>query len=157
MTDTDKCNTLAAAMKDWAAEARAFDASRQAILAENRAAIFDALEGHNIETVTAVFDGYGDSGQIEDVAHTGGGADDLAAIHIALKVAVWGKDTVETVTVPLRTAIEDIAYALLERTHCGWEINEGGFGAFVFDVPARTITLDFNERYACHTNHFHEF
>lgn len=157
MTDTDKSNDQPLPVKDWAAEAKAFDASRQAILAENRTALFDALGRHSIETVTAVFDGYGDSGQIEDVAHTGGGADDLAAITIALKVAARGKDTVETVNVPLRTAIEDIAYALLERTHCGWPNNEGGFGEFIFDVPARTITLDFNERYVEHVNHFHEF
>ena len=103
------------------------------------------------------FDGYGDSGQIDDVSVTAGTPHDLAAIEIEQKQAIWGKDTVETVTVALRTAIEDLGYEFLERTHCGWENNEGGFGEFEFDVPARTITLDFTERYVSCESHWHDF
>ena len=157
MTDTNTTNKQPATMQDWATRANAHEARRQAIFAENRAALFDALERCGIEAVTMTFDGYGDSGQIDDVSVTAGTAHDLAAIEIEQMQALWGKDTVETVTVALRTAIEHLGYELLERTHCGWENNEGGSGEFVFDVPARKITLDFNERYVSCESHWHEF
>jgi hypothetical protein len=124
---------------------------------ENRAAIFDALERQGIEAVTMIFDGYGDSSQIDNVEVTSGTPRDLAAIEIPQKRADWHTDAIETVTVALRTAIEDLGYELLARTHCGWENNEGGFGEFDFDVGARTITLDFTERYVEYASHSHEF
>ena len=37
------------------------------LLAANKDALFDALAAAGIETVTVTFDGYGDSGQIEDI------------------------------------------------------------------------------------------
>lgn len=47
----------------------------------------------------------------------------------------------------LREIIEDVCYAALSETHGGWENNDGAYGDFTFDVPHRTITLEFNERY----------
>ena len=46
----------------------------------------------------------------------------------------------------IRDAVEQIAYEFLEETHFGWENNDGAFGEFTFDVAARAITLDYNER-----------
>ena len=157
MTDKDTSDEQPAAMQDWAAPANEYAARKQAIHPENRAAIFDALERHGIEAVTMTFDGYGDSGQIGEISVTAGTEHDLAAIKIEQKRADWHADAIETVTVALRTAIEDIGYELLERSHCGWMNNEGGFGEFVFDIPARAITLDFNQRYAGCESYSHEF
>ena len=54
-------------------------------------------------------------------------------------------------------AIETLVYDLLETHHGGWEINDGAYGEFVFDVEAQSINLDFNERYTA-TNLFeHEW
>ncbi|MDP2620274.1 MAG: hypothetical protein Q8P46_08865, partial [Hyphomicrobiales bacterium] len=39
---------------------------------ESRQAVFDALTGLGIERIEITFDGYGDSGQIDNVAVTGG-------------------------------------------------------------------------------------
>lgn len=46
----------------------------------------------------------------------------------------------------MKEAIERLAYDFLEETHDGWENNEGAYGDFLFDVAARTITLNYNER-----------
>jgi hypothetical protein len=157
MTDKDASNEQPAAVQDWSARANEYAARKQAIHTENRAAIFDALERSGIEAVTMTFDGYGDSGQIGEVCVTAGTEHDLAAIEIEQKRADWHTDAIETVTVALRTVIEDMGYELLERSYCGWMNNEGGFGQFVFDVPARRITLDFNQRYAGCESYAHEF
>ena len=47
----------------------------------------------------------------------------------------------------LQKAIETLAYDYLEDTHPGWEINDGAFGTFLFDIPGRSITLDYRQRY----------
>ena len=156
MTDIDQPDNLAATVQDWTANANAYAARKAEVLPENRAAIFDTLERHGIQTVTMSFDGYGDSGQIDDVSVAAGKPHDLAAIDIDQKQARWGEDAIETITVTLRTAIEDLGYAFLEEMHCGWENNEGGSGEFVFDVAARTITLDFHERYISTETYYHE-
>ena len=48
-------------------------------------------------------------------------------------------------------------YDFLAQTHSGWEDNEGAFGEFTFDIAARTITLDYNERYIESANDQHVF
>ncbi|MGA8499789.1 MAG: DUF6878 family protein [Xanthobacteraceae bacterium] len=59
--------------------------------------------------------------------------------------------------VSIADAIERLAYDLLERTHCGWENNDGAYGDFTFDVAERTITLDYNERYTASEYSQHVF
>ena len=39
----------------------------------------------------------------------------------------------------------------------GWENNDGACGTFVFDVPARALTLEHNERYTKVNTTSHEF
>lgn len=156
MTDTDIPNEQPA-MQEWAVQANAHAGRNEAILPRNRAALFDALERHGVEIAAMTFDGYGDSGQIDDVTVTAGTPCNLAATEIKQEQSVWGKEAVETIVVSLRTAIENLGYTLLEKTHCGWENNEGGSGEFIFDVAARTITLDFDERYVSHESYHHEF
>jgi hypothetical protein len=57
----------------------------------------------------------------------------------------------------LQDAIETLAYDYLEETHYGWENNDGAFGTFVFDVPARNVTLEHNERFTDYNTFKHEF
>ena len=54
-------------------------------------------------------------------------------------------------------AVECLAYDVLERTHGGWENNDGAYGDITFDVAERTITLDYNERYTASENYTHSF
>ena len=57
-----------------------------------------------------------------------------------------GGKTMTAESITLEQAIETLVYDALAQTHGGWENNEGGFGAFVFDVAARTLRLTMNAR-----------
>ena len=46
-------------------------------------------------------------------------------------------------SITVATAVESLTYDALERTHGGWENNDG-FGAIIFDVADYSITLDFS-------------
>ena len=117
-------------------------------LVANKTALFDALKAAGIEIVTVVFDGYGDSGQIENIEATAG--DEifpLPTFEIEIARAVWGSSEIERLTRPIRDAIETLAYDFLGKTQSGWGNDEGAYGDFTFNVAARTITLDYNERH----------
>lgn len=122
----------------------------------NKANLFAALAAAGVTRIEVRFDGFGDSGAIEDVqAFAGDAPVELPRTTVEIKRLDHG-DTVETVTEPLGDAIETLSYAFLEQTHAGWENNEGAFGDFTFDVAAGTITLDYNERFETSENHTHE-
>jgi hypothetical protein len=57
----------------------------------------------------------------------------------------------------LEAAVEELAWNYLYDNYLGWENNDGAFGAFVFDVPGRSITLEHNERYTEVNTTSHEF
>lgn len=157
MTDIDQPGGNTAPAQDSPANICADEQRRQSVFAENRAALFDALERSFVTLVTVVFDGYGDSGQIVDIGVMADTAPDLRAINLDQKRMKWGGEEIETVTADLETTIEDLAYTLLEQTHGGWGNNEGAYGEFVLDVAERTIVLDFNERYLRTESYWHEF
>lgn len=116
---------------------------------DNKDIIFDLLEIKGVKRFTVTFDGSGDSGQIEDISLS----DDL--LNMAVQGAsvnggtIWTSEgKVENIKndPPLREIIEELCYDTLEGVCGGWEINEGSFGEFTFDVKKRNIHLDFNER-----------
>jgi hypothetical protein len=125
---------------------------RRKLAAELRAAtkakLCDALQSSGIARVTVIFDGQSDSGQIEDIA-----AFDPADKPIRLPLRQLIVETAkrdgsgaDTATVPLKDVIENLCYELLQEHHDGWEINEGSFGEFEFDIPNRSVALTFNGR-----------
>ena len=110
----------------------------------SREAIFDALGKLGIERIEISFDGYGDSGQIDNVAVTGG-SENLTG-EVTVVRAPWnGPD--EAHKCKLAEAVENLCYALLEQEHAGWQDNDGAYGTFVFDVAVRTVTLECHVRY----------
>lgn len=122
-----------------------------------KAGLFAVLKSHGIIRVTAVFDGCGDSGQIDEMsAFNAEGPTEFpeGGIHLVdAAPELNGKHLAQSVS----DAIETLAYDLLETHHGGWEINDGAYGEFVFDVEAQNINLEFNERYTA-TNLFeHEW
>jgi hypothetical protein len=118
--------------------------------------LFDSLAAAGIETVTVIFDGYGDSGQIERIdVEPGEGAILLPSDRI--EIARTESPEIERQTLTVREAIEALIYDFLRQTHSGWEINDGAYGEFTFDVAERTIKLDYNERYTSSENYSHEF
>ncbi len=116
-------------------------------LPSNKAALFDALATAGVTSIVVTFDGAGDSGQVESIdARIGDAAAILPTCDIEIATPGWDGSGLLRRTLPLDEAIEQLAYAFLEEAHDGWEINEGAFGEFTFDVPERTIRLDYNER-----------
>jgi len=150
---------LPVTMADIMAEIAAENATRANLRPSNKAAVFSALAGAGIATVTVIFDGCGDSGQIESIeARDASGADvPLPEVTIAIVAIVWGQSSPEPRSMSVEQAIEHLVYDALTETHGGWENNDGAFGEFVFDVPALEIRLDYNERITSSELYSHTF
>lgn len=144
----------------------------------NKTIVFDALAAAGITEITVTFDGYGDSGQIEDItAHMGeapkalpapaateaspaapaAAAIPLPKTRLTLHQAPWNREELGTYETTLQCAIEDLCYGYLEQEHDGWENNDGAFGEFRFNVAERSIELEFNGRFTDTYTENHSF
>ncbi len=139
---------LPVTMSDIMAEIETEKSRRAALRPANKSAVFAALAGAGVATVNVSFDGYGDSGQIESIE-----ARDATNMSVPLPdqtisivAIVWGQSAPESRPMTLTEAIEHLVYDALSETHGGWELNEGAYGSFVFDVPNQEIRLDYHER-----------
>lgn len=131
-------------MAKTAAEAKALAEAN----AVNKTAVFTALAAASITQVTVMFDGGGDSGQIDEITARAG--DDKADIPDA-------EIRFDDRPLPLKEAIEHLCFDYLSQEHGGWENNDGGQGDFTFHVAEMRIELDFNQFYTDSTNHTHTF
>jgi hypothetical protein len=117
----------------------------------NREWVLEALQAAGIQRVLVTFDGSGDSGQIESVeARDPQGAEvQIAEVEVPMKSVYFEHRQITTAqqTKSLPEAIEELCYNILGDLHGGWEDNEGAFGEFTIDVAARTIALEYNERF----------
>src|SRR5208282_4394248 len=145
--DTPQSDTQAIDFS-WLAKSQQHARRAAEALPGNKAALFDALASAGITSVSVKFDGYGDSGQIEQIeARAGDALAELPADQIEFVEPVYGDpEEVERSTHTVTDAIETLVYAFLEQTHGSWEDNDGAYGDFTFDVGNRTITLDYNGR-----------
>ena len=149
---------MAASVARFFAERDERNRRAEAVRPDNKTALFDALAAAGITLVTVTFDGSGDSGQIEDItAQSDDRTVDLPQGEITIATVAWGTDKVTAISMGVEAAIEQLAYDFLSETHGGWENNDGAYGEFSFDVAARTITLDYNERYTATEFYSHEF
>lgn len=118
---------------------------------DNKDIVFDILEKEGVDSFEVLFDGSGDSGQIDEIS-----LDDklLKKKMSGCKVkngTRWNPDTnswspVWEDNVNLQSLIEGVCYEVLEENFGGWEINDGSFGTFLFDVKKRKVSLTMNER-----------
>lgn len=76
-----------------------------------------------VEAVLAQYDGCGDSGQIESL--------DFGPAKVPGHLA---------------TSVKDLFYEVLEELYAGWEINEGAFGQFEWDLQTDKIKLEHSMR-----------
>jgi len=135
-----------------------WEADAANLVPENKARLFACLASTGITLVTVTFDGYGDSGQIEDIAaFISDQPAELPGCTIEMQMLHHGADQPVANCHSANEAIENLAYDLLRQTHCGWEKNDGAYGEFTFDVTAGTITLDYNERFTSSENYAHEW
>jgi hypothetical protein len=158
MTTTPENNAVMTIIADWDTRQAAYDRLNAELLSRNKERLFDSLSAASVTAVVVAFDGYGDEGQIRNIeVKAGEQVVAMPAENIELARAVWDKAMAECSTVSVTDAIEHFVYVLLDKTHCGWENNDGAYGDFIFDVAARTITLDYNERYTSSENFQHVF
>jgi hypothetical protein len=123
----------------------------------NAKALFDTLSDTRVASIEVTFDGCGDSGQINDITFTDHRGKDLSCPKLIVKGShlghqhQWDEKKKEFVEVgggegDVSAIVEEICYDRLGAYHSGWEINEGSYGTFNFDVLNRKINLEFNER-----------
>jgi hypothetical protein len=148
MADNNPVPTHGLDPTSWLAQEQARARLDESIRPENNAVLFEALARVGITTVLVEFDGYGDSGQIEDIsAHAGPDiAVNLPECNVEIARVEYGSLEIVRETFTVKQAIERLAYDFLEETHGGWEDSQGAYGDFLFDVAERTITLNYNER-----------
>lgn len=131
----------------WLEKHRKYQALCESVRPSNKQAVFDVLAKAGITSVRIDFDGCGDSGQIESISPSvGSDLVNLPPGEITIVLVNEGDLSTMQREFSLKDALEELAYDFLEQTHGGWENNEGAWGEFQFDVSARTITLDYNER-----------
>ena len=125
---TDLQINFAETMAKWQAE-------REAANKAARSGLLPQLRALGITEVIAEYEGYGDSGNIEDVTVQPAG------------IELPGD---------LRTKVEDFAWSVAYHQHPGFENNEGGYGTLSWDIARDSITLDHSDRYVECTHSFDE-
>lgn len=121
--------------------------------------LFDTLAQSKVSSIEVYFEGCGDSGQVESVDYTdsnGKGIDEDDVNKIvkgSTKTSYHQWDEKKKMLVKtearegnVREIIEEICYDKLGANHGGWELNEGSYGTFHFDVAGRKVNLEYNER-----------
>lgn len=115
----------------------------------NKEAIFRDLENARITHVIINFNGYCNSGQIEQLEFWSGDKK-IEPPEVMLPYLERQQDGIEAMPkqVSLCGAVENLVYDRLALTHCGWEEGEGASGDIRFDVATKTIQLDLYRRYS---------
>ncbi|WP_239807426.1 DUF6878 family protein [Croceicoccus hydrothermalis] len=138
-------------MADFAAREAERTAQARLTFQHLKRAVIDPLRTGGITRVEIRFDGYGDSGAVEECVFfdaTGSIAScpDMTIEPMAGNDAVPDRQTLDA-------ALEQLAYLALERHHPGWEINEGACGELVIDVAAPSFVLACQLRYTATDDH----
>lgn len=93
---------------------------------ENRAALLSELRGLGVTNVEVQYEGYGDSGNVEDVVVT--------------------PDTI-TLTEEMLRRVEDFGWDFAYALSPGFENNEGGYGELTWSLEADKIDVSHSNRY----------
>jgi hypothetical protein len=135
------------------------EAAEMALHAGNKEVLFDGLRLVGIAHVLVNFDGSGDGGQIEsiDARNDLDASVTLPAAQITFAGIDWQSGAPTERRLTLEGAVEDLVYDLLSDTHSGWQDNDGAYGEFCIDARARTIHLEFNERFTSSELYTHDF
>lgn len=134
-------------MKRWEEERR----KAQQDLRSTKDSLMPILNSLGIHYVVISYNGYGDSGQIEDIAVYGPGRkappddtyDDDCRIEIPDAVVTLPEATGQK----LKQFLDDYGWRLAYDTNPGFENNEGGQGTILIDVDERRITIEHGNNY----------
>jgi hypothetical protein len=144
-------------MDDIMAQIRADQIKKAEQVKHNANLLFDTLQETRVASIEVTFDGCGDSGQIESVTYEDHRGKELSEPKLVVKGSFTGKthewdDKKKTFVEvgggegKVRDIVEQVCYDKLQASHGGWEINEGSYGTFHFDVLNRKVNLEYNER-----------
>ena len=133
---------------DWLTRYDAEQKAKREDLIVRKNCVIAFLKSLGVGRVEIVYDGEGDSGQIEAITPfaVDGTTMDIGQLKITDPKqceAVTGRDSVETVS----AILEYFAWHLLDAYHGGFENNEGGYGSITMDVATGTVSLDHNDRF----------
>ena len=135
------------------------EAADMALHAGNKDVLFDGLRLVGIAHVLISFDDSGDSGQIESIEARNDA--DQSVTRPAAQITWAGIDWQSGAPTERRLtpegAVEKLVYDLLSDTHSSWQDNDGAYGEFCIDARARTIHLEFNERFTSSELYTHDF
>jgi hypothetical protein len=127
------------------------------IRARNKATVFAALAAAGIHRVTVDYDGSGDSGQIENI-EAWNAADERMPFPTDPRIQLISENAGHPLAAQnLEAAVESVAWDYLDDLYNGWENNDGAFGTFAFDVAARSVSLERNERFTDVNTSSHQF
>lgn len=129
-------------------------AERNFLYMENLRRVLPILRQHGIETVSVTFNGYSDSGSIEDISYTPcENPDALKAVPVEhISTSSYFEDGQwRRTAAPEQSTLDEVIDALtndyLEETGVDWYNNDGGYGDLVIDVQAGTVSLEVQVRY----------
>lgn len=120
--------------------------------------VFDIFSKLGVNSFCVNFDGSGDDGSIQDpedfkpASKSKDAESELDNVVVGSRVSNgvrYSHGSAETIwkeNVPLLEIIQGVCYDALQNVRSGWEINEGSYGTFTFDVKKRKVHLEFNER-----------
>lgn len=111
-----------------------------------KTALLSDLTALGVASVTVCFEGYGDSGSIEEVTYMDASNAGMPCPDAMIEIE--GRDEMA-----LSAAIEELAYSALELHHPGWEINDGAHGELLIDVAKASVQLDCNLHYTAYDSH----
>ena len=126
MTNTN--TDFASIMETWAAKR---DVENKRV----RAVLLAQLRTLGVIEASAEYEGYGDSGNVEDIA--------LQPSGVALPPELSGQ-------------LEDFAWALAYQQHPGFENNDGGYGTLTWDLVKDSIDLDHADLFVDSHHSYHE-
>lgn len=109
--------------------------------------LFQQLVALHISTVTAEYDGEGDSGQIQSIEAVTVENEQIDLSKTAPFTFPFYDNGDLTAFASLHDFVDTLCWELLELYHAGFENNDGGFGTFTFTVADKQAMLSHNARY----------
>ena len=111
---------------DYAAQTAAAQKKAEAARVETRAALLTELRALGVALLEVQYEGYGDSGNVEDVTPT---------------------PTEIKLDTDLNRRVEDFAWDFAYALNPGFENNEGGYGSLEWNLQNDKITISHSNRY----------
>ena len=111
---------------DYAAQTAAAQKKAEAARVETRTALFMELRALGVTLLEVQYEGYGDSGNVEDVTPT---------------------PTEIKLDTDLNRRVEDFAWDFAYALNPGFENNEGGYGSLEWNLETDKITISHSNRY----------